>query len=190
MTEAEILSKLNLGSSKSVLEGNPSSPLAELLKELTQDVTDQLKKSLDSYGVGASMNLRQSIVPHKQAKLDGDTISVGIDADFYWKFVDKGVNGAEVNHGSPAWGQQPAQTTSFHQAILNWIPTTGSTLPQGFDSYDSWAWAIQTNIKKHGKKARPFFTDVVNDTLVEQLAKPISKLLGRAIKINIVEPWQ
>jgi hypothetical protein len=187
--ESDILAKLNLGSAKSVLEGNPSSPLSELLRELAQDVTNQLTASLDSHGVGASLNLRQSIKPHKQVTIDGSTVSVGIDADFYWKFVDKGVNGTEVNHGSPSWGTQPAQSTSFHDAILAWIPTTGMTTRDN-QTYDSMAWAIQSSIIKKGKKARPFFTDVVNDTLVEQLREPISKLLGRSITIKIVEPWQ
>ena len=187
--EADILAKLNLGTSKAVVQGQPNSPLGELLQSLAQDVTDMLTKSLDGYDVNASRNLRQSITPTK-IEQNGNTILVPIDADFYWKFVNYGVNGSEVNHGAPAWGTQEPQAVSFHQSILEWIPTTGSTLPDGFQSYDSWAWAIQSSIIKKGKAPRPFFTDVVNDKLVEYLRKPISNLLGRSIEISIVEPWQ
>jgi hypothetical protein len=188
-TEADILNRLNLGSSKSVLAGNPSSPLAELLKDLAQDVTDMLTKSLDKHGVGASLNLRQSIQPHKQVTIEGNEISIGINADFYWKFVNYGVNGTEINHGAPSWGAVQVQTTSFHDAILAWIPTTGMTARDN-QTYDSMAWAIQSSIKKKGQEPRPFYTDVVNESLVQYLKAPISKLLGRTITINIVDPWQ
>jgi hypothetical protein len=189
MNEADILSKLNLGTSKAVIQGQPNSPLGELLQGLAQDVTDMLTKSLDGYDVNASRNLRQSIKPTKVIQ-DGNTVVVPIEADFYWKFVNFGVNGSEVNHGAPAWGTQEPQSVSFHQAIIEWIPTTGTTLPEQFSSYDSWAWAIQSSIVKNGKKARPFFTDVVNEKLVEYLREPISTLLGRSIEIAIAEPWQ
>lgn len=187
--EADIISKLTLGTSKAIIKGQPNSPLGELLQSLAQDVTDMLTKSLDGYDVNASRNLRQSITPTK-IEQNGNTISVPIEADFYWKFVNYGVNGSEVNHGAPSWGTQPPQEKTFHQAILEWIPTTGSTLPAGFEDYDSWAGAIQSSIVKKGKAARPFFTDVVNDKLVEYLREPISNLLGRSIEIAIVEPWQ
>jgi len=189
INEADILSKLQLGSSKAVLNASPQSPLAELLQRTIQDVIDQLTKQIDHYAIGASENLKQSITPTKLESKTG-SISIGIDADFYWKFVNYGVNGSEVNHGAPAWGAQPKQNKSFHQAILDWIPTTGSTLPEQFSSYDSWAWAIQESIKKNGKAARPFFTDVVNDALTAQIKEPIQNLFGRSIEINIVEPWQ
>ena len=190
MSEAAKLDSLNLGQAKSILSGKKGTLMEELLKSLCQDVSDQLVESLDSHGVKASLNLRQSIKPESQVTINGSEVTIGITADFYWKFVNYGVNGSEVNHGAPSWGTQPPQEKSFHQSVLEWIPTTGSTLPSGFASYDSWAWAIQNSIKKKGQEARPFFTDVVNDELVEYLRKPISDLLGRSIQINIVDPWQ
>lgn len=190
MSVSKQLSSMNIGKSKAVINAQQGSPLEELLKDLCQDVSNQLVESLDKHNVKASLNLRQSIKPDNKVTIKGSEVTVGIKADFYWKFVNYGVNGTETQYGAPSWGAQPAQDVSFHQSILNWIPTTGSTLPDGFASYDSWAWAIQTNIKKHGQKPRPFYTDVVNEQLVDYLAKPISELLGKAITINIVDPWQ
>ena len=188
MTEADKIGALDLGQARKVLQAKKGSPLEELLKDLCQDVSDQLVESLDKHGVKASLNLRQSIKPENQVTINGSEVTIGINADFYWKYVNYGVNGTEVNHGAPAWGSQP-QEKSFHKAILDWIPYTGTTLPDGFSSYDSFAWAIQTNIIKKRQKPRPFYSDVVNDNLVEYLRKPISDLLGRSIQINIVDPW-
>lgn len=188
--EAIALQKLNLGMANAILSEKPNSPLSALLLALAQDVTEQLRVSADKYNISASSNLKQSIIPKNKVTIENGAVTVAIEADFYWKFVNYGVNGTEINRGAPAWGVQPKQDMSFHQAILNWIPTTGTTLPEGFSSYDSWAWAIQTNIKKHGQKARPFFTDVVNKKLVQELKKPIELLLKQAITVNIVDPWQ
>ena len=187
--EADIVARINLGSSSSVLNNSPDSPLAMLLKDMVQGVVDELGRSHDKYNIRASNNLKQNILP-TPPKIEGNTVSVSISAPFYWKFVNYGVNGTEIQHGSPSWGKQPSQDLSFKDSIAGWIRNKGITLPDGFDTYDSFSFAIMTNVKKHGQKPRPFFTDVVNDKLIDVLKKPIEKLIGRSIVINIVEPWQ
>ena len=180
----------NLGTSKDILEGDPSSPLAKLLQDLIQDVTDQLVQKVADYDAVASANLMQSIKPTERAYLEEDTLLVHITAPFYWKFINYGVNGTEVERGAPAWGQQAPQDRSFHANILDWVRNKGITLPEQFSTYDSFAWAIMTNIKKKGQEARPFFTDVVNEKLYDALATPISTLIGRAITVKIIEPYK
>ena len=187
--EAQILQGLNLGSSKAIFEGAKSSPLTELLEALTNDVISELIKATDARNINASRNLSQSILP-TAVEVKGSSVSVGISMPFYWKYVNYGVNGTEINHGAPSWGSAPAGQPSFKQAILHWITDRGAQLPPSFDNYESFAWAIMTNVRKHGKAPRPFFNDVVNPKLVETLRSPIEKLLGRAVEINIVAPWQ
>lgn len=194
--EADIVARINLGSSSSVLNNSPDSPLAMLLKDMVQGVVDELGRSHDKYNIRASNNLKQMIIP-TPPKIEGNTVSVSISAPFYWKFVNYGVNGAggdnlkrAVNTGAPRWGPQPTQDLSFKDSIGGWIRNKGITLPDGFDTYDSFSFAIMTNVKKYGQKTRPFFTDVVNDKLIDVLKKPIEKLIGRSIVVNIVEPWQ
>ena len=188
VNEADILSRLNLGTTKAILNEEPNSPLGVLLSGLMQDVTNQLTKSLEKYGAGEG-NLRQSITPTKVA-IEDSAISVAIQADFYWKFVNYGVNGTEVSHNAPAWGTQPSSGKTFLQSIGEWRMQKGITLPEQFSSYESFDFAIMKNIQKNGKAPRPFFTDVVNEKLVAYLKKPIEKLLKKTIEIQIVEPWQ
>ncbi len=189
VNEDSILRQLNLGSSKEVLRNSPASPLAQLMTALAQDVTDQLTTSLDKYEISASNNLKQSITP-QPVVIDKNGVTVAISADFYWKFVNYGVNGSEVNHGAPAWGTQPPQDKSFHQSILDWIPFRSIALPEQFSSFDDFAWAIMANKKKNGEAPRPFFTDVVNQKLISYLQEPIERVIGEAIKVRILEPWQ
>lgn len=189
MTEAEILSSLNLGSSKAILNNTAGNPLSVLLQELTQEVIDDLRKAMQDRNVDASRNLSQSIKPTKTL-YNGKAVSVGITMDFYWKYVNYGVNGTEVSHGAPSWGKASGSGVSFHDSIKNWISQKGIGLPEQFKTYDSFAWAVQNSVVKKGQKAKPFFEDVINDQLINVLKKPIQKLLGKSIKLNIISPWQ
>lgn len=189
VNEADILSQLNLGTSKAVLESQPNSPLVALMNRLAQDVVDRLRVSIDKKDISASNNLKQSITP-VDAVMKGGAVEVAIQADFYWKFVEYGVNGTQVNYGAPAWGSQPSTGKSFHDSILEWIPHRSVGLPEQFQTFDQLAWAIQANIKKKGKAPRPFFTDVVNEKLMAELRKPVEAFLKRTIEIRILEPWQ
>jgi len=189
MTEAEILGKLNLGSSKAVLNNTAGNPMSALLLKLTQDVIDDLRKAIAARDIDASRNLSQGIKPTKVI-YNGKAVSVGIEMDFYWKYVNYGVNGTEVSHGAPNWGKAPDSGYSFHDSIKSWIAQKGIGLPEQFKTYDSFAWAVQNSIVKKGQKPKPFFEDVVNDQLINVLKKPIQKLLGKSIKINIISPWR
>ena len=182
----------DLGTAKDILKGNPSSPLAQLLQDLMQDVTDQLIEKMHQYKLEASGNLMQSIRPSDKAYLEGDTLFVYTEADFYWKFVNYGVNGTEVKRGYPEWGTAPKENT-YYNSISSWVRNKGLTLADfgdAFPDYTSLTYGLMNSIKKKGIEKRPFFTDVVNEKLYDALAEPISTLIGRAITINIVEPWQ
>jgi len=189
INEADILGGLTVGNAKSVVEGKKNSPLGNLLIELNQAIIDDLRTSIKNRDIDASRNLSQGITP-SDVIINGNEIEVNISMDFYWKYINYGVNGTEQNNNAPSWGAAPSQTLSFHESILAWKSDRGITLPEGFKDYDSFAWAIQTNIKKYGKKARPFYDDVINEKLVKVLEAPIKKLLGESIKLTIVASWQ
>jgi len=181
---------ITVGNSEAILKGLPGTPLEELLKDLMQDVADQLVLEIDALNIAASRRLRQSIIPDKQVTREGNVVTIGLSADFYWKFVNYGVNGTEVQHGAPSWGKQPPGEVSFHKSIMDWTMDKGITMPAQFDTYDSFAWAVMANVRKKGKQARPFFTNVVNETLTTKIQKELSEFFKEAITVNIVEPWQ
>lgn len=182
-SEADIVNSLNLGQAKSVLNNTGSNPLGELLVFLMQDVIDQLRQSIDKYDISASGNLKQSLRPTK-VTVNGSEVNVGIEADYYAKFINYGVNGTKVNHGAPNWGSIP-QDKSFEAAIDEWITHRGITLPSAFSSYESFNPVIRRSIIENGKKPRPFINDVLTPELTKKLQQPIEKLLGRAITLII-----
>jgi len=181
---------ITVGNSEAILKGLPGTPLEGLLKDLMQDVADQLVIEMDRLDIAASRRLRQSIIPDKQVTKEGNVVTIGLSADFYWKFVNYGVNGTEVQHGAPSWGKQPPGEVSFHKSIMDWTMDRGITMPAQFDTYDSFAWAVMANVRKKGKQSRPFFTNVVNETLTTKIQSELSEFFKEAITVNIVEPWQ
>lgn len=180
----------NIGQARAVLNGEPSSPLAALLRDFALNVCGQLQESLKKHNVNTSaLGLSQSIQPTK-VSITKSAVSIGIEAEHYWKFVNYGVNGTEISWGAPAWGTQPNTGKSFHQNILEWIPKRGVKLPPQFDDYNSFAWAIMQGVKKKGQQPRPFYTEVINKNLAAIVRPQIEKILGRSIEIIIAEPWQ
>lgn len=189
-SEAEILQSLNLGSSRAVLDNKGSSPLSKLLVDISNEIVTELKQALVDRNINtASQGLSQSLGV-TEINFDGNLLSVGISAEFYWKYVNYGVNGTETHRGAPDWGPAPAGELSFSESIRRWIPQRGLQLPQEFSSFESFTYAIMTNIRKHGKAARPFFEDVVNESLVAKIRQPIEAVIGRAVEISITAPWQ
>ena len=179
---------ITVGNSKAILEGLPGTPLEELLKDLMQDVADQLVLEIDALNIAASRRLRQSIIPDKQVTKEGNVVTIGLSADFYWKFVNYGVNGTEVQHGAPHHGKQPKQDVSFHQSIKDWLMDVGKPLEYG--TFDSMAWGVIGKIRRDGKAPRPFYSNVVNDVLKTKIQGELSAFFKEAITVNIVEPWQ
>jgi hypothetical protein len=180
---------LRNSSSKDVLKANPKSPLAQLLDLQVKDIIKELRKSLVKYDANASRHLAQEIKPTK-ASVKGSEVSIQIEAPFYWKFINYGVNGTLVNRGAPNWGAQPKGQYTFSQSMKNWEKHRGVTYSNGQSNWISKSHVEGMGLKERGQIARPFYSDVVNDALIRELEEPISKLMKQAITIRIVEPWQ
>ncbi len=177
---------ITFGQSNEVLDNKPSSPLGDLLTKITEDVITRLQERMEARDINtSSLGLSQSVVP-TEVEIGEGGIEVGINMAHYWKYVNYGVNGTEISWGAPTWGTSSVpQEKTFHQAILEWIPQRGVSLPESFDSFDSFAYAIMANKKKKGMEPRPFYDDVINEKLESKIRKPIEELIGKAIEINI-----
>lgn len=188
MGAKDIVNSLNLGVSRKALAGEVNSPLHALLIGLNQEIIDKLNESIQGYDAIASNRLKQSIIAIDES--EPGVLSVAISAEFYWKYVNYGVNGTKVNHGAPTWGSAPGSTMSFKDSILGWIRDKGLRARPG-QTYDQMAFAIMRGVKEKGTAPRPFFTDVVNAELKQYLTKAITEVYKQAIIIEIKEPaWQ
>lgn len=190
ISEADILGGLTVGNAKSVVEGKKNSPLGNLLVELNQAIIDDLQQSIQARDINASRNLSSGITP-SDVIINGNEIEVNISMDFYWKYINYGVNGTEVNRNAPSWGSAPSQSYTMGESLRHWETDRGILTQDG--KYTNWISKSKVEGKsliQRGQKARPFYDDVINDKLVAVLEAPIKKLLGESIKLTIVASWQ
>jgi hypothetical protein len=187
--EGSILLGMTAGQAKEILYNKPNNPMSELLQSLTQDVIDDLRKAMDNRDVNASSRLSQGITPTK-TNYNGKSVSVSIEMDFYWKYINYGVNGSVVNRGAPNWGSAPSSGLSMSQALSSWERDRGIRYENGESTWTSKSHIEGLGLIERGQIARPFYEDVINEKLVNVLKAPIQKLLGKSIKLNIISPWQ
>lgn len=176
----------NLGQAKSVLENLPSNPLQALLQEQLNDVVQKLRNSVAQHDFDASGDLRKSFVTTKPNFSNG-TLEISVEAEYYWKFLNYGVNGSKINRGAPTWGKQPSRGVTFKQEIDSWIKLRGIT-PRGKvykNSYDSMNFLIRKSIIEKGKKPTNFVDDVITPALSDKMSQEISNLVGRSIEVFI-----
>ena len=181
---------MDLGTAISTLNQSPDSPLGKLIMRVSNEIIKDLQEALVKRDINtSSLGLSQSINPTQIIEEDGK-LTIGIQMDYYWKFVNFGVNGTEVNQGAPQWGSVPSSGKTFKEAIKEWIPQRGIQLPPQFKDYDSFAYAIVKNKKKKGQEPRPFYNDVINSKLVGEIERQVVELVGEAIEVSIVAQWQ
>jgi hypothetical protein len=193
--EAAILASLDLGQAKQMIDAPADSPLGVLLVLLCDNVLAEIRNNAFKYDINASTTLMQSFrVSEAFLEEGGVTVQLTLPEDkAYWKYIDQGVNGTLVNRGAPNWGRSPLGTKSFSESIDNWMHHRGirpDGRPNGAQTTEQLNYLIRRHIVEQGKEPRPFVSDVLNENIVSLFREPIERLLGRAIQINIVAPWQ
>lgn len=176
----------NLGQAKSVLDNLPRNPLQLLLEDQMNEVIDALRNSVAKHDLDASGDLKSSFVTTKPNFSKG-TLEIGVEANYYYKFLDQGVNGAKINRGAPNWGSQTYGSISFRQAIDDWIRFRGIT-PKGKiyrSSYDSLNFLVRRSIVEKGKEPTFFVAEAINNRMIENMSTEITNLVGRSIEVLI-----
>lgn len=176
---------MNLGTAKTTLQAQIGSPLNNLILGIHQEIIDRLGGKLREYDAVASNRLKQSIVSVDESA--PGTVNVALSAEFYWKYVNYGVNGTTISHGAPTWGKSPGSTLTFKDAISEWIRDRGIQANPG-TTYDQLAFLIMNKIKRDGIEPRPFFSDVVNPALSRAISKSVSTVMKKAITVIIKDP--
>ena len=113
--------------------------------EIAQKIIDTLIDVMREKDVEASSNLIQSLEPEWQ----GDEIR--IYADYYWKFVDKGVNGLVQNRNSEYSFKFVPASKKHALAMIEWAKFKGMGAITVKEAYQ-----LATSIKLKGIKARNF----------------------------------
>ena len=123
---------------------------------IAQKIIDTLIDVMREKDVEASSNLIQSLEPETKS---GEIV---IYADYYWKFIDKGVNGLLQNRNSPYSFKFVPASKKHALAMIEWAKFRGMGAITVKEAYQ-----LATSIKLKGIKARNF---------VEEFEKRIDKI--------------
>ena len=153
----------------------------ELIQDMRQDLNDKVKSKRKS--------LAQSIEPSFTINSKGITMDLNLND--YYDFVDKGVNGVQGNVGSPYSYKYARPSMSHAKAVAQWITDAGIEF-KGRGS-NNWAkarlsagYAMAMAAKRKGLKAKPFFDKNINEARIEDLAQRIADATGQEIELRLL----
>lgn len=169
----------------------------EIIASYEQKFIDALQDSLTKHDKVSGGGLFQSV--KAITKVYGQKIILEIRMDDYWKFVDKGVDGTFIKHGSEYSfkkgniKQDATKKFIINNGIKQFKKPDGTII---FDvnkkskqplekRYKTLGWLLGRTIAKRGIKPTHFATDVMEGSLIDEFRRDIIKAVGRNIKIEI-----
>jgi len=177
--EADLVNSIDFARSEQILANKSDNPLTELLLRLTNDIIEDLRLELDKSR--ATGNLQGSIIPMpKTYNL------IEVTAPFYWKYINYGVNGIQINRGAPYHGKAPKTGLSFYDSVYKWIGDKG-IVGDGV-TREQLAGMIVNSVRMKGIEATHFYDKVVTPQRKKEMSISISMLIGEAIKQVIKKP--
>ncbi len=171
--EAEALKdfeRAGLGRLKDELETN-------FFTEISQQATDRFVEVIEDETGDTSGTLKQSIVAIPSPK------GFDIEGEFYFKFIDEGVNAAPRN--SQLSYIKPLQTGSpFSFKNLRVGADFAQSIRESYGYSMGDAYGVAIGIKKYGIKDKDITGKVITDTFLEEVSEDVSTLLGLAVEVT------
>ena len=171
--------------------------VTDVLVKFINGVKAQLQENLNATSKTGQQSLYNSIQVNVEPL--GDTISVQLVMNDYWKYVDKGVKGRKSTYAESSASpfQYPASPKSssgkFQNSLQLWIaqkPIQVRTSPeqsgrQVRNINASIAYAMRSSIIDKGIRATNFFSSVINEQSLQTLTDQLEKQLGKKVEIGL-----
>lgn len=180
----------NLGRNIDDYNKSPQTPVSRVLEAFTLLSISRMKTGLRDAGKESASNLAQSIAPQPIA-IDGGSMSIIIDAEHYWDYVNSGVNGTERRWGAPysfrKYAARSSTGISFKQSMKAWIVKRsikqivwtnkeGENVVQYIQSekdLDAAAYVFMQGVKRKGIEPTHFVDDALTDKDIEALQESL-----------------
>lgn len=143
----------------------------------------RLRKSLqDNVTLTTSKQLEQSIIA-MPVKFDGNKVTVEIQAEDYWKYVNEGVQGVGGKRADGSQWQKKNTTSPFSfkkdkkpsvKHFVQWSYLAGKS-----------PFAVRETVFRSGTKGNHFFDEAINDQFEREFADKLTEFMSRVIEIDI-----
>jgi hypothetical protein len=177
----------NYGLNPSQAKFESDSAMVRTIAKWINEKIEISRQMLDDAGRVASRRLRDGIDPTDIKIEDDGTIVAGVLMEAYYDFVNKGVNGQEVNHGSPysfrdAMPNIPNLLLWMSEKGINkleYISKAGEYVIKDLvtrEDFEGMAYLIKRGLQRKGYEAVPFVDEVFNDKAIDELVIELQKL--------------
>jgi hypothetical protein len=171
--------------------------ITDILIKFITAVKSQVQENLNATSKTGQQSLYNSVQVNVEET--GNTVSVQLVMNDYWKYVDKGVKGRKSTYpesaDSPfAYPQKPKSSGGkFQNSLELWIAQKPiqirtSTTQSGAavrNINSSIAYAIRNKIIDRGIRATNFFSSVINDQSIAALREETEKRIGKKLEIAL-----
>ena len=190
------------------MEGIDLNKVANLLKQLGNKLVTDLQANIDQKDLIASANLRQSI--SFNVKIFATSVQLNLSLDDYYKYVDQGVRGVKSSARAPKSPYSYKNKRPPKEAILNYIKTKPLVITSKVDltkvnkkgvkvkrratteeksiidkERNLAAFFIRRKIFNEGLKATNFYSDVVNDNLIDEFSKKLTEVFKQQVIVTL-----
>ena len=168
-------------SDKDLQEVGENRTILGVLQNFGNKLQTDLRKSLQSkINTVTPKSLEQSII--FDIKVLGSVYKFELLMEDYWKFVDKGVQGiGGVKKDGRGWGTN--NVTSEFRFTQKKPPLSSIKEWSFFQNVNP--FVVQNSIFHKGTKATNFYSSVVDDSLIKELAKDLEAAGAREIEISL-----
>jgi hypothetical protein len=163
---------------------SPMYGIESAVLRLSNDITEELKEYFAKNNLNGSGALSNSIggLP---VTITENGAEIKIVAEDYFKFIDEGVNGTDVNRSSPYSYKDKAPPVNN---IIRFMQIRNVPLMPEFKTYEQQAYAYANSIKKKGIRPRNILDGLEQDNnLEERIARSIEAALGNAVELTYVK---
>lgn len=162
---------------KDLTDNQPAMGLVEVVRIVSEFVAKDIADWLRSEGVSVTDSLAESIAA-LPVEFDFTTATFSIAGAPYYKFINEGVDGVDIKHGSP-YSFKTIKPPSFAgiDSIMNWLEAK-----VGGQVEMSHAYAVGVNIKKKGIKPKNLTQRILDSGISDR----IEEAYMRAIEDNIL----
>ncbi len=141
---------------------SPENVYEEFVKEVGEKVTKDLREYIEQNASNTG-GLASSVVYLPNGKL-----SFEVKADFYYKFVDEGINAFDTQNMNSRFSFNFPQVAPKHaKALQEW---KGLSLEN--------AYAVATNNKKRGIEGKRITDNVLTDDVLDKISKDLAEVTG------------
>jgi hypothetical protein len=170
----EILDKL--GRAKQEIQH----PQGKIVADVANRIIAKLQENLKKY-IPKANRISQDIT-FEPIEITAQGVKLNITAQDYWKFVEEGVNGLQVNFGSPYSFRTPRPNRAMAASIAQWM---GERSISDSGNFQGASWAIATAKKRDGIRPKPFVSDTLTPTFIEEISTHISNELGKTVTLAV-----